>query len=333
MNILLADDDSGIRLYLKKFLEKEGHTVTVCENGSQAWEYYLEENYPLAILDWNMPGFTGPELCERIKSTGDRLFTFCILLTSHGEDEDIIEGLNRGADDYVTKPVVAAELGARLKSAIRIINYEETARAKEKKIRFSCFRSLTSLAERRDHETAEHMERIGVYCELIAREMMLPEQTCNDIRVFAPMHDIGKVGIPDGILHAPRNLSTPEREVIMLHTTIGWQILSGKPEFDMAASIAYTHHEQWDGGGYPRHLTGEMIPLEGRIAAIADCYDSLRTARSYSMAYSHDEVVAFIKEQSGQKFDPAVVEAFLGVHEEIRKIFDDTNNVLINTVP
>lgn len=333
MKILLADDDNGIRLYLTKYLEKSGHTVTACESGSQAWESYLEDDFQLAIFDWNMPGFTGPELCERIKSTGDRGFTFVILLTSRAQNEDIVEGLNRGADDYLTKPVVGAELSARLKSAMRIIQYEEMARTKEKKVRLSCYRSLTSLAERRDHETAEHMERIGVYSELIARELMLPEKFCNDIRVFAPMHDIGKVGIPDGILHAPRNLSSQEREVIMLHTTIGWQILKNKQEFEMAASIAYTHHEQWDGEGYPRHLAGEAIPLEGRIAAIADCYDSLRAARSYSMAYTHDEIVDYMKDQSGKRFDPAIVDAFIGVHEEIRKIFDDTKNVLINTAP
>lgn len=333
MNILLADDDNGIRMYLTKFLEKGGHSVTACENGLRAWEAFLEDEYQLAIFDWNMPGITGPELCERIRATGDRVYTYCILLTSRGENADIVEGLNRGADDYVTKPVVAAELSARLKTAMRIVRYENETRAKEKKARLSCYKSLTSLAERRDHETADHMERIGVYCELIAREMMLPEQFCNDIRVFAPMHDIGKVGIPDGILHVPRNLSTQEREVIMLHTTIGWQILKGKPEFEMAASIAYTHHEQWDGGGYPRHQAGDAIPLEGRIAAVADCYDSLRTARSYSMAYTHDDVIEFLQTERGRKFDPAVIDAFMGVHEEIRKIFDDTKSVLINTKP
>lgn len=333
MKILLADDDNAIRLYLSKFLEKNGHTVIACENGSQAWEAFLEDEYPLAILDWGMPDISGLELCERIKSTGDRNFTYIILLTSHDHSEDIVEGLDRGADDYLTKPVASAELSARLKSAMRIIQYEEKARAKEKKVRLSCYKSLTSLAERRDHESAEHMERIGVYSELIAREMMLPEEFCNNIRVFAPMHDIGKVGIPDGILHAPRNLSSQEREVIMLHTTIGWQILKNKQEFEMAASIAYTHHEQWDGDGYPRHLSSDAIPLEGRIVALADSYDAFRTARSYSMAYSHEEVVEFIKDQAGKKFDPAVVEAFVGVHEEIRKIFDDTNNIVINTAP
>lgn len=333
MKILLADDDNSIRLYLTKFLEKDGHTVTACENGSQAWEAYLEDEYPLAIFDWNMPGITGPELCERIKCTGDKSFTFIILLTSRADNEDIVTGLDSGADDYLTKPVVGAELNARLKSAKRIIDYEQAARAKEKKVRLACYKSLTSLAERRDHETAEHMERIGVVSELISRIMDLPEQFCNDIRIFAPMHDIGKVGIPDGILHVPRHLSAQEREVIMLHTTIGWQILKGKQEFEMAASIAYTHHEQWNGEGYPRHLSGDAIPLEGRIVAVADCYDSLRTARSYSLAYTHEEIVEFLKAESGRKFDPAIVNAFLEVNEEIRKIFDVTQTVLFNTKP
>lgn len=333
MKILLADDDNAIRLYLAKFLEKDGHSVTACESGVQAWENFLEDEYPLAIFDWNMPGITGPELCERIKSTVRNHFTYVILLTSRAQDNDIVEGLNRGADDYLTKPVVAAELSARLKSAMRIIEYEQTTRAKEKKVRLSCYKSLTSLAERRDHESSDHMERIGIYSELISREMKLPEKFCNDIRIFAPMHDIGKVGIPDGILHVPRNLSSQEREVIMLHTTIGWQILRNKQEFEMAASIAYTHHEQWDGDGYPRHLSKDTIPLEGRIVAVADSYDSLRTARSYSLAYTHEEIIEFLKAEAGKKFDPAVVEAFLGVHEDVRKIFDETQYVRINTKP
>lgn len=333
MKILFADDDNAIRLYLTKFLEKDGHTVIACENGSQAWESYLEDEFPLAIFDWNMPGITGPELCERIKGTGEKNFTYIILLTSRVDNEDIVEGLERGADDYLTKPVVGAELSARLKSAKRIIDYEQTARAKEKKVRLSCYKSLTSLAERRDHETAEHMERIGVVSELISRMMDLPEQFCNDIRTFAPMHDIGKVGIPDGILHVPRHLSAQEREVIMLHTTIGWQILKNKQEFEMAASIAYTHHEQWNGEGYPRHLSGDAIPLEGRIVAVADCYDSLRTARSYSLPYSHDEIVEFLRAESGRKFDPAVVSAFIDVSSQVQKIFDITQPVTFNTKP
>ena len=332
MKVLLADDDNAMRLYFTRFLEKKGFTVTACSNGKDAWDEFQKDPFNLILLDWNMPGMTGAELCERIKQTQKDSYAYVILITSRSDSEDIIEGLESGADDYITKPVVAAELNARITSALRVLDFEEKLKNKEKEVRLNCYRTLTQLAETRDHESEGHMNRVGEFCEMIGRQMGLDEKFCQDLKIFGPMHDIGKVGIPDGILHVPRELCREEFQVIKLHTQIGWQILKDKEVFKLAAEIAYTHHEHWDGQGYPRHLKGEEIPLAGRICAVADCYDSLRSVRSYRSKASHAQIIDWIKLNSGTLFDPQVVEAALAIQDEMKKLFNDTYSDNLETV-
>ena len=332
MKVLLADDDNAMRLYFTRFLEKKGFTVTACSNGKDAWDEFQKEPFNLILLDWNMPGMTGAELCERIKQTQIDSYAYVILITSRSDSEDIIEGLESGADDYITKPVVAAELNARISSALRVLDFEEKLKNKEKEVRLNCYRTLTQLAETRDHESEGHMNRVGEFCEMIGRQMGLDEKFCQDLKIFGPMHDIGKVGIPDGILHVPRELCREEFQVIKLHTQIGWQILKDKEVFKLAAEIAYTHHEHWDGQGYPRHLKGEEIPLAGRICAVADCYDSLRSVRSYRSKASHAQIIDWIKLNSGTLFDPQVVEAALAIQDEMKKLFNETYSDNLETV-
>ena len=332
MKVLLADDDNAMRLYFTRFLEKKGFTVTACSNGKDAWDEFQKDPFNLILLDWNMPGMTGAELCERIKQTQKDSYAYVILITSRSDSEDIIEGLESGADDYITKPVVAAELNARITSALRVLDFEEKLKNKEKEVRLNCYRTLTQLAETRDHESEGHMNRVGEFCEMIGRQMGLDEKFCQDLKIFGPMHDIGKVGIPDGILHVPRELCREEFQVIKLHTQIGWQILKDKEVFKLAAEIAYTHHEHWDGQGYPRHLKGEEIPLAGRICAVADCYDSLRSVRSYRSKASHNQIMDWIKLNSGTLFDPQVVEATLEIQDEMKKLFNDTYSDNLETV-
>lgn len=332
MKVLLADDDNAMRLYFTRFLEKKGFTVTACSNGKDAWDEFQKDPFNLILLDWNMPGMTGAELCERIKQTQKDSYAYVILITSRSDSEDIIEGLESGADDYITKPVVAAELNARISSALRVLDFEEKLKNKEKEVRLNCYRTLTQLAETRDHESEGHMNRVGEFCEMIGRQMGLDEKFCQDLKIFGPMHDIGKVGIPDGILHVPRELCREEFQVIKLHTQIGWQILKDKEVFKLAAEIAYTHHEHWDGQGYPRHLKGEEIPLAGRICAVADCYDSLRSVRSYRSKASHAQIIDWIKLNSGTLFDPQVVEAALAIQDEMKKLFNETYSDNLETV-
>lgn len=333
MDVLLADDDNAMRLYFTKFLEKKGYNVIACSNGNDAWTEFEKKPVPLVLLDWNMPGMNGAELCERIKQSRNDFYTYVILITSRADSDDIVVGLESGADDYITKPVVAAELNARLKSALRVINFEKKLKEKEIEVRLNCYRTLTQLAETRDHESEGHMTRVGEFCAMIGKEMGLSEKECENLRIFAPMHDIGKVGIPDGILHVPRELCSEEFQVIKMHTQIGWQILKDKQIFETASTIAYTHHEHWDGTGYPRHLKGENIPLEGRICAVADCYDSLRSIRSYRSEASHSQVVSWISLSSGKLFDPKVVEAFQKIEKDIEKFFDSTYRLPVEDSP
>jgi len=333
MNVLLADDDNAMRLYFTKFLEKKGYSVTACSNGADAWNEYQKSPFSLVLLDWNMPQMNGAELCERIKQTQKDSYTYVILVTSRSDSDDIIEGLESGADDYITKPVVAAELNARLNSALRVLSFENKLREKEKEVRLSCYKTLTQLAETRDHESEGHMNRVGFFSAMIARQMNLDEKFCQDLEIFAPMHDIGKVGIPDGILHVPRELCREEFQVIKMHTQIGWQILKDKQTFEFAANIAYTHHEHWDGTGYPRHLKGENIPLAGRICAVADCYDSLRSVRSYRNKASHDQVMNWIKLSSGTLFDPNVVTATCAIENQLKELFDRTYTIDVEVSP
>ena len=333
MDVLLADDDNAMRLYFTKFLEKKGYNVIACSNGNDAWTEFEKKPVPLVLLDWNMPGMNGAELCERIKQSRNDFYTYVILITSRADSDDIVVGLESGADDYITKPVVAAESHASLNSALRGINFEKKLKEKEIEVRLNCYRTLTQLAETRDHESEGHMTRVGEFCAMIGKEMGLSEKECENLRIFAPMHDIGKVGIPDGILHVPRELCSEEFQVIKMHTQIGWQILKDKQIFETASTIAYTHHEHWDGTGYPRHLKGENIPLEGRICAVADCYDSLRSLRSYRSEANHEQVVSWISLSSGKLFDPKVVEAFQKIEKDIEKFFDSTYRLPVEDSP
>lgn len=333
MKVLLADDDNAMRLYFTKFLEKKGFTVTACSNGMDAWEEFKKEPYNLILLDWNMPIMTGAELCERIKQAQKNSYSYVILITSRSDSEDIIEGLESGADDYITKPVVAAELNARLTSALRVLEFEQKLQDKEREVRLNCYKTLTQLAETRDHESEGHMNRVGEFCAMIARQFGCDEEFCESLRIFAPMHDIGKVGIPDGILHVPRELCREEFQVIKMHTQIGWQILKDKEVFELAAEIAYTHHEHWDGNGYPRHLKGIAIPLSGRICAVADCYDSLRSVRSYRSRVSHSQVMNWIQLSSGTLFDPQIVEAAVEIQDELKELFDSTYTIDVESTP
>ena len=333
MNVLLADDDNAMRLYFTKYLTKKGFSVTPCSNGIEAWDAFQKDHYPLVLLDWNMPLMNGAELCERIKQAQKDVYTYVILITSRSDSDDIIEGLESGADDYITKPVVAAELSARLNSALRVIEFEKKLQEKEREVRLNCYKTLTQLAETRDNESEGHMFRIGEFCAMIAEELGFDKEYCEQLRIFAPMHDIGKVGIPDGILHVPRELCSEEFQVVKMHTQIGWQILKNKSAFEMASIIAYTHHEHWDGTGYPRHLKGEEIPIEGRICAVADCYDSLCSVRSFRSKVPHEQVIDWLKLSSGTLFDPQIVEATLHVQNKMKELFDKTYSLEVEASP
>lgn len=190
----------------------------------------------------------------------------------------------------------------------------------ERNTRLDLYRALAETAEARDMETGAHLLRVSAYCRIVGAYLGLMGKELLDLETFAPFHDIGKVGIPDGILLAPRKLSPEEFEIMKTHTTIGYNILHGHSSLETAAEIALSHHENYDGTGYPRRLAGSAIPLNGRIVALADVYDALRSRRPYKVPWTHADASAFIRAQSGMKFDPAVVRAFVALEEEFQEV-------------
>lgn len=192
--------------------------------------------------------------------------------------------------------------------------------------RIQLFQTIADLAELRDDETGNHMKRVGLFAKLIARSLGMNQKYCNDIEVFAPMHDIGKVGILDSILRAPRKLTPEEFAIMKTHTTLGHNIVKGKAEFEMAAAITLCHHERFDGTGYPNGLSGKHIPQSAQITAIADVYDALRSKRPYKDPWPHDKTVEHIREAAGSHFDPDIVEHFLELHNRFDVVFKELSD-------
>lgn len=183
-------------------------------------------------------------------------------------------------------------------------------------IRMEIYNAITGLAETRDNETGEHLKRIATFTRLIAEQLGMPSAFVEQIKMFSPLHDIGKVGIPDHVLLAPRKLTAEEFETMKTHTTLGYQILSGRATLEMAADIAHFHHERYDGNGYPEGVGGGAIPIAARITAVADVYDALTSERPYKSAWTHEDAAALILGERGRQFDPLVVDAFEAQLEE-----------------
>ena len=325
LQILIADDSKSIRSLLEQSLASLGYDVTTCADGNEAWNIIAKGKlFHILLLDWIMPGISGVDLCRRIRQSSLKQYIYIILLTGKSSPDEIVEGLESGADDYLIKPVSFSELQARINVGKRIVDYEQEIKTKEYKTRLSCYKGLTLLAEERDHETGEHLVRISSLAKSIGEAAGCSPMFCQQLEIFAPMHDIGKVGIPDEILHLPRSLTDDEFSVVKTHSEKGWEILKQIKTLEPAADIAYTHHEKWDGSGYPRGLKGENIPLMGRIVALADVYDALRSDRIYKKAFPHEKALNIIKEGSGSQFDPDLTESFLSVEKDLEYIFNSS---------
>lgn len=327
LDVLIADDSSAIRMLLTHTLEKWGFHVTVCSNGNEVWQQVKKgTHFHIYILDWVMPGLSGLELCQKIRQMQGNEYSYIMLLTSNSTTNDIVEGLSSGADDYLIKPVAIQELKARIKVGQRLFNYQAELQRRESNVLVSCYKALTELAEARDYETGTHIARIAGLSRALSEAAGLPSDFCKDVETFSPMHDIGKVGIPDGILHLPRRLNADEFAIMKTHAQIGYEILKDKKTLELAAEIAWSHHEKWDGSGYPCNLKGENIPLSGRVVSIADVYDALRSVRPYKTSFSHEDSIEWIIGQSGKSFDPDLIDAFKKCHKELEHIFDSQYN-------
>ena len=326
MRILIVDDDAIARDLLRNTLTHAGYKVTTASNGQEAMDRLRAKPCGMVISDWVMPESDGIELCRAIRAGVFPTYVYVILLTSRDRPADIVEGLSAGADDFIVKPYQPAELLLRLRAGERILSLET---------RDLTLFALAKLAESRDWETGAHLERMRHYSRVLAQD--LSEQPAYRDRVNAeyvrliyetsPLHDIGKVGIPDSILLKPGRLSDSEYRTMKRHTIIGAKTLNAalrqhpRAKFlRLARDIALSHHEHFDGTGYPTGRSGSDIPLCGRIVSLADVYDALTQKRVYKEALEHEVARAIILAGVGTHFDPDVVQAFLRTEQQFLDI-------------
>jgi putative two-component system response regulator len=325
---ILAVGDEDSNLLLVGILEREGYTqVKTTADPTRVPAMFLEGRPDLMLLDLDLPGMDGFELMERLAPvTANGSGVPFLVLTADATEDTKRRALSMGARDFLTKPLNQIELLPRVRNLLQVQQLQDQLHAQNAKLedevadrtreldlaRLEVLDRLALAAEYGDDDALEHARRIGRISALLAADLGLPDGEVELIRRAAPLHDIGKIAIPDAILIKPGKLTDDEFDRIKLHTTIGAEILSGSqsPVLRLAERIALTHHERWDGYGYPNGLTGEGIPLAGRIVAVADVFDALTHERPYREAWPVDEALRAILTQAGRQFDPAVVKAF-----------------------
>jgi len=328
VKILVIDDNDIYRTLVQTTLTSAGFEVLTASNGNEAFARITAGDARMVVSDWEMPGFSGPELCSKVRSEDLPNYIYFILVSSHDQPEERVAGLAAGADDFIAKPFNPAELIERVRAGERILAMET---------RDVAIFAMAKLAESRDPETGAHLERVRSYCRVLAQELSgvkkFSDQVDGEfirlIYLTSPLHDIGKVGIPDCVLLNPGRLNDREFEIMKTHAMLGAETLDaalrtfpGVKFLQMGREIAATHHERWNGKGYPTGLSGENIPLCGRIVALADVYDALTSKRVYKNAFSHDIAKSTIIKDSGEHFDPDVVAAFLRVENRFLEIRD-----------
>jgi putative two-component system response regulator len=326
MKILVVDDDDIALAVVKKILEQEQYEVELAEDVETALEILRSNDIQIVISDWNMPKITGIDLCRYLRNSPLVRYIYIILVTSRTSKEDIVQGLTAGADDFISKPFEPAELLVRVRNATRILALETTS--------LMLF-SLAKLAESKDSDTGYHLDRIRAYAKTLSERIendpmirpQLPPHFSDLIYRTSPLHDIGKVGIPDYILLKPTSLNDEEWKIMRRHSEIGADTLDAclklSPSAEylrIARDIALSHHEHWDGTGYPHSLKGEEIPLCARIVALADVYDALTEKRVYKGPLSHEVACRIITEAEGKHFDPMVVKVFLEIKDKFLEI-------------
>lgn len=328
--IILIVDDIPDNIEVLRWVLLNDYQVMAATNGVKALQRAQKSPKPdLILLDINMPGLDGYEVCRKLKSDPRTSKIPVIFLTTKGEADDEKLGLDLGAVDYIHKPIKPPIVTARVRTHLELYDQkrqlditveERTSELQETRLEIT--QRLGRAAEFKDNETGLHVIRMSHYARLIAEALGVGSEWSDMIYHASPMHDVGKIGIPDKILLKPGKLDDDEWVVMKSHTTMGGQILSGGTSelMKMSETIAMTHHEKWDGSGYPKGLKGEDIPLEGRIVAVADVFDALTSDRPYKKAWAVEKSVALIEEESGKHFDPQVASAFKSILPDILRI-------------
>jgi putative two-component system response regulator len=356
---ILIVDDTPDNLVLMSDLLKDDYLIKVANNGEKALKIVRRgDQLDLILLDVMMPGLSGHEVARELKADPQTRDVPIIFLTSLSSEHDEMLGLELGAADYITKPIRPPVLLARVETQIKLkaaadflrdqnayLEQEVARRTREvMAIQDATIDAMAWLAEARDNETGNHIRRTQHYVKVLAEHLrthprfagFLDDATIMLLFKSAPLHDIGKIGIPDRILLKPGKLTAEEFEIMKTHTTLGRDaIAQAEKHFDidmaflrLAKEIAYSHQEKWDGSGYPEGRSGDDIPISARLMAVADVYDALVSRRVYKPAMSHEQAVAIIQEGRGSHFDPDIVDAFMecmGTFREIAQRFADTD--------
>ncbi|CAN2042663.1 putative cyclic di-GMP phosphodiesterase VC_1348 [Candidatus Magnetomoraceae bacterium gMMP-15] len=358
---ILVVDDTPTNIDILIETLKSNYKIIAALNGEKALKLVNSKNPPdLILLDIMMPGIDGYEVCKRLKADENTKDIPVIFVTAMDEIQDEAKGLELGAVDYLTKPISPSIVKARVRNHLELKQHqdhlEDIVKERTREVELTqevTIQSLASLAEYRDPETGGHIRRTQNYVKLLAENLkthkkytdFLNDNTIDLLYKSAPLHDIGKVGVPDGILLKPGKLTDSEFEVMKKHTIYGRDALLAAEEklgsnsfLRFAREIAYTHHEKWDGSGYPQKLKGEEIPISGRLMAIADVYDALISKRVYKPPYTHEKAVKIIISGKCKYFDPDMVDAFIKLEKEFKKIalklidYDEELNGLTNGV-
>lgn len=305
---LLLVDDEATNLQVLRHILQDDYRLLFAKDGQKALEMATREQPELILLDVMMPGMTGYEVCTRIKAEPALQDIPVIFVTALADIDDEARGFEVGAVDYITKPVSPAIVRARVRTHLSLVRLDEL-----KRTRLQIVQRLGMAAEYKDNETGLHVIRMSHFARVLARAAGFSEAAADELLNAAPMHDVGKIGIPDAVLRKPGKLDSEEWAIMRGHVEIGARIIGEHASglLKTAQIIALTHHEKWDGSGYPNGLRGEAIPIEGRIVAIADVFDALTSVRPYKAAWSIEDAVALLREESGRHFDPQLVELFI----------------------
>lgn len=348
VNVLIVDDQLSARTMLRHIIEGISPDIRIADFGDpEAAMSWSEESDPdLLLLDYRMPKLDGLEFARRFRRNAAHRDVPIVLITVVGDEPVRQAALDAGVIDFMVKPIRPRELRSRCRNLLLLRQQAESvkrhARSLEQQVlsnmheieqreREILFR-LAKATESRDNGTGAHLERMARYSGLIAEAIGLPDEDVRMIEAAAPLHDIGKISVPDAILNKPGPLSDEEMDVMRRHPILGYEVLRDSPSrfVQLGAEIALRHHERWDGSGYPDGMVGEDIPLSARIVAIADVLDALTTRRPYKAAWPMSEALDYLKEHRGKMFDPHLVDALLRNAEraeEIRRYFAPLDDV------
>ena len=314
--ILIVDDEPNNLQVLRQIL-KDYYSLIFANNGEKAIIATKQHKPDIILLDIMMPDISGYEVCERLKSDATTADIPIIFVTAMSDLGDEAHGFDLGAVDYIIKPVSGEIVLRRVHNHLSLVKAESLQDLSRESILM-----LGEAGHYNDTDTGQHIWRMAAYARALAEAINWPEDKLDTIELAAPMHDTGKIGIPNEILQAPRPLNEEEWAIMKSHTNIGYKILnkSSIPVFQMAAQIAMSHHEKWDGSGYPKGLLGTEIPEVARIVAVADVFDALTMKRSYKSAWSIDEAMLEIRKNSGSHFEPRLVDTFEKILPKILEI-------------